>query len=253
MWDDRFAEVCRRHEDLVAVYESGRGRLGLLLDPTMVPLEAERADWVARTRASARRIADDLRAAGFDGATVILQWLPPADVARIVSCWVRRWDGDPSRRSQLVGQVEAAVSGSSRPLDETGLEAIRAWYETMAPCWLAIQPVRRRRLVLQTHVWIAERVLTDPRTGPEQGLQELGPEGPLARALARLIPRSEMATWRRWVELVRLDLQRALHRPPDRRTPAWARWLCFIPYGLPVPRRAPLRVLPGGAPTSRFA
>ena len=31
MWDDRFVEVCRRHPDLVAVYESRHGRLGLLL------------------------------------------------------------------------------------------------------------------------------------------------------------------------------------------------------------------------------
>ena len=31
IWEDRFTEVCRRHHDLVAVYESPRGRLALLL------------------------------------------------------------------------------------------------------------------------------------------------------------------------------------------------------------------------------
>ena len=253
MWDERFAGVCRRHDDLVAVYESARGRLGLLLRQTLVPLESERLAWVDATRAAARRIGDDLRAAGFEGATVVLQWLPVPDVARIVGRWIRRWDGDPVRRSQLIGQIEAGVTGRHRALDETGLEALRAWYETMASCWLAIQPARRRRLVLQTHVWIAERVLTDPANGPELALQELGADGPLAQALARLVPRAETATWRRWVELVRLDLERALHRPPDRRTQAWARWLFLIPYGVPVPRRAQLHVVRGGAPATRFA
>ena len=195
-----------------------------------------------------------------------------------------RWDGDSGRRSQLLAVVERRLNddrflatarrtrayapiedGATSPattgaavaqgqgFNETGLDALKAWYEAMAPCWLAIQPVRRRRLVLQTHVWIAERVLTNPATGPEHGLQELGADGPLAQALARLIPRGETATWRRWVELVRLDLERALHRPPDRRTQAWARWLFLIPYGVPSPRRAQLRVVRGGAPATRFA
>src|SRR5207248_1458865 len=125
MWDERFAEVCRRHDDLVAVYESARGRLGLLLCHTLVPLESERLAWVDATRAAARRIGDDLRAAGFEGATVVLQWLPVPDVARIVGRWIRRWDGDPVRRSQLIGQIEAGVTGRHRALDETGLEALR--------------------------------------------------------------------------------------------------------------------------------
>jgi hypothetical protein len=253
MWDERFAEICRRHEDLVAVYESAHGRLGLLLYETLVPPDSDRAVWLTSTRASARRVIDDLRAVGFSSGIVVLQWLPIEDVARIVARWVRRWEGDATRRSQLMAVVEAAVSGPFRALDETGLEALKAWYETMAPCWLAIQPARRRRLVLQTHVWIAERVLADPLTGPSHALRELGADGPLASALARLIPRSEAGLWRRWIELLRLDLERALRRPPARRTQAWARWLFFIPYSLPVPSRARLRVLPGGAPATRFA
>jgi hypothetical protein len=253
MWDERFAEVCRRHEDLVAVYESAHGRLGLLLHQTLVPVDGERAAWLAGTRASARGVIADLRAAGFKEGAVVLQWLPLEDVARIVARWVRRWEGDAARRSQLVASVESALGGEGRALDETGLAALKAWYETMAPCWLAIQPARRRRLVLQTHVWIAERVLADPLTGPARALRELGADGPLAGALARLIPRSEAGLYRRWVELVRLDLERALRRPPARRTQAWARWLFFIPYSLPVPPRARLRLLPGGAPATRFA
>ena len=253
MWDERFAEVCRRHEDLVAVYESAHGRLALLLHQTLLPSDAERTEWLASTRASARRVIADLRAAGFKEGTVVLQWLPVEDVARIVARWVRHWEGDTARRSQLIATVEGALAGEGRALDETGLAALKAWYETMAPCWLAIQPTRRRRLVLQTHEWIAERVLSDPMTGPARALRELGPEGPLATALATLIPRNEIGLYRRWVELVRLDLERALRRPPARRTQAWARWLFFIPYSLPVPPRVRLRVLPGGAPATRFA
>ena len=56
IWDDRFAEVCRRHPDLVAVYESPRGRLALLLRQTLVPLGPEHFEWLAETRATARAV-----------------------------------------------------------------------------------------------------------------------------------------------------------------------------------------------------
>ena len=267
MWDERLAEVCRRHPDLVAVYESSRGRLGLLLRQTLVPLSAEQMAWLAQTRSVARDVVQDLRAAGFQRGTVVLQWLPMADVARIVARWVRRWDGDAARRSQLLAVVERRLADqrflaaraqrmtadpAPRPepdpaaavrsgLDEAGLEALRAWYETMAPCWLAIQPALRRRLVLQTHVWLADLALADPVDGPGQAVRELGSRGSLARALERLVPRREAAAWRRWIDHVCADLARTLGRPPQLRTQAWARWLFFIPYSVPAPRRVPRR------------
>ncbi len=108
----------------------------------------------------------------------------------------------------------------------------------MAPCWLAIQPARRRRLVLQTHVWLADLALADPVEGPRRAAAELGPHGSLARALERLVPRNDAAGWRRWIEYVREDLARALRRPPALRTQAWARWLFFIPYSAPGPRHS---------------
>jgi len=274
MWEERFVEVCRRHPDVVAVYESAHGRLGLLLRQTLVPLGVERVEWLSETRATARTFIGDLRAAGFGGATVVLQWLPVADVARILVRWIRRWDGDPARRASITAGVERAVAeqifldtratsilpaspakhdpGVPRALDETGLETLKAWYEMMAPCWLAIQPARRRRLVLQTHVWIAERVLADSNAGADTALAELAADGPLARALARLVPGAETATWRLWSDLVRADLERAL-RVPRRRSQAWARWLFLIPYSVPVPRRGRLRSIPGGAPVTRPA
>jgi hypothetical protein len=267
MWDERFAETCRQHPDLVAVYESAHGRLGLLLRQTLVPLDAEREEWLTQTRAVARRAIGDLRAAGFTSGAVVLQWLPMVDLTRIVARWVRRWDGDPARRSQLLAVVERrlvderflatrrmhgrapavdaaappASNGAVAPVvgfEEAGLDALKAWYEAMAPCWLAIQPARRRRLVLHTHVWIAERALTDSVDGPRQAAGELGRDGSLARALERLVPRSEAAAWRSWIDLVRADLARALAQPPARHTQAWARGLFLIPYSVPLPRRA---------------
>ena len=277
MWDERFADVCRRHPDVIAVYESAHGRLGLLLRHTLVPLGVERLTWLGETRTVARAFIADVRAAGFAGGTVVLQWLPVTDVARIVARWVRRWDGDPARRSAITAGVERAVADqtfldrrevpaatpASPPtrsngralsaLDETGLAALKAWYETMAPCWLAIQPVRRRRLVLQTHVWIAERVLADPSSSIRPALEDLVPGGPLARALGRLVPGSESAAWRLWIDVVRADLERAMHHPRARRSQAWARWLFLIPYSVPVPRRGRLRVVDGSVPVPRLA
>lgn len=277
MWDERFVEVCRRHPDVIAIYESAHGRLGLLLRQTLVPLGVERLTWLTETRTTARAFITDIRAEGFAGSTVVLQWLPAADVARIVARWIRRWDGDPERRSAITAGVERAVAEqtyldrraapASKPapaptrsngransaLDETGLAALKAWYETMAPCWLAIQPARRRRLVLQTHVWIAERVLADPAGGIRPALDDLAADGVLARSLMRLVPGAESAAWRLWIDVVRADLERAMQHPRARRSQAWARWLFLIPYSLPVPRRGRLRVVSGGAQVPRLA
>ena len=290
IWEDRFSEVCRRHHDLVAVFESPRGRLALLLRQTLVPLGPEHFEWLAETRATARAVIADLRTAGFDGATVVLQWLPFGDVANIVARWVRRWDGDHARRTQLLAVVDrhladqrfldtlayraqpAEPSADLQPVasggpDATGdgdsdaaaaspalldgrLNDLRDWYARMAPCWLAIEPAQRRRLVLQTHAWIAERVLND--TGPEPAAPSAGlePGGDLVRRLQHLVPRQDGTTWDPWIELVRVDLQRALMRSPGRRTTAWARWLFFIPYSVPTPRRARVAARRATAPAS---
>ena len=122
IWEDRFIEVCRRHHDLVAVYESPRGRLALLLRQTLVPLGPEHFEWLAETRATARAVIADLRVAGFDGATVVLQWLPFGDVASIVARWVRRWDGDQVRRTQLLAVVDGHLE-DQRFLDRQAYRA----------------------------------------------------------------------------------------------------------------------------------
>src|SRR5262245_60776456 len=274
IWEDRCIEVCCRHHNLVAVYESPRGMLALLLRQTLVPLAAEHFEWLAETRATARAVIADLRGVGFDGATVVLQWLPFGDVANIVLRWVRRWDGDQTRRTQLLAVVdshladqrfldtqayrkeqseEVAVGGPIAPGDgaagagappvlaEGRLDDLRDWYARMAPCWLAIEPPLRRRLVLQTHAWIAERVLNDTGPEPAPAAAGLEHEGVLTRLLQHHVVREDRATWGPWIELVRVELQRARMRPTGRRTAAWARWLFFIPYSVPTPRRARTR------------
>ena len=268
MWDERFAEVCRRHPDLVAVYESSRGRLGLLLRQTLVPLSAEQVMWVNETRTRARAAIHDLRAAGFEGGTLVLQWLPIEDVARIVARWVRRWDGDAARRSAAAGgrrppAHRSTLSGrpaaaGSPPGDDRGRCCVarvhaRSKRVQRSRAGFTQGLVRDDGAVLARHptgpapssrlanARVAGRPWRCPirSTGRAGPLTELGPHGSLARALERLVPAGEAAAWRRWIDHVREDLARALGRPPAQRTQAWARWLFFIPYSIPVPRRRP--------------
>src|SRR6266850_2330623 len=116
MWDGRFAETCRQHPDLVAVYESAHGRLGLLLRQTLVPLDAERVEWLTETRVVARRLVDERFFAA------------------------RRTHG---RAPVVAAAAPATSNAAAAPImgfETARLEALKAWYEAMAPCWLAIQP-----------------------------------------------------------------------------------------------------------------
>ena len=103
----------------------------------------------------------------------------------------------------------------------------------MTPCWLGIEPAVRRRLVLCTHRWVADRVFGG-RARPADLLDDLAAAGRLTVALEALVPPEEAPRWRPWIRLVRYDLRRALTWPPARRTEAWCRWLFLIPYSLPV-------------------
>src|SRR2546428_14024302 len=76
-----------------------------------MPLAVERVEWMAETRTVARGVITDLRSAGFVGGTVVLQWLPPDDVARIVARWIRRWGGGPARRPAITARGERALAG----------------------------------------------------------------------------------------------------------------------------------------------
>ena len=72
-WDDRDAEICRRHRNVVAVYESADGRYALLLADTLVPLAYEHRAWLESTRPTARAVVRDLRATGLRRRFFIMQ------------------------------------------------------------------------------------------------------------------------------------------------------------------------------------
>ncbi len=120
------------------------------------------------------------------------------------------------------------VGGSSAGLAE--------WYLALASCWLDAEPPLRRRLILETHDWIADRVFEPGAAAWRRALTELNPGGVLERRLVALIPPDELPTWRPWPGRVALELRRALGRPHAERDEAWAHSLFLIPYGLRVTR-----------------
>jgi len=103
----------------------------------------------------------------------------------------------------------------------------------MAPLWLRLQPEVRRQLVLQTHVWIIERVQTHDTCPPPA--DDLSPDGALAHRLERLVPPGERARWRPWIDVVLAKLGRALERAPERRDRRWLRGLFLVAYYVPPP------------------
>lgn len=268
MWNDDFAPVCRTYPELVAVYESPDGELALLLRQTLVPLPEERSRWFQDTRRAAREVLRALRAAGLAEDVTILQWRPLAEVATVLRRWRCRYEGDPLRREQLADVAQASWLGdndAAPPVPtraEQSIDVAEAsgdgprglqrdnlldWYRDMAPCWLRAEPAMRRRLVLRTHRWIAERVLGPLARGHEPAIGDLHPSGALAWLLVRMVPNGELATWTPWIRLVLTDLRRALSWPPGSRDAAWGRWLFLIPYGVNV-GRAPAPNRQGGAP-----
>jgi hypothetical protein len=253
LWDPSFEAVCRKHADLVAVYESRGGVWGLLLRHTMVPLPDERRQWREATRRTARAVMDDLRAAGLTGRFVIVQWCSLGEAVRILRAWRRRYDGDPERRRELVRVVERYLADqlfvatsragglpqfSARAPQRSGhhhWDALINWYRDMAPSWLAVEPKLRRHLVFATHRWLVDRVFGPVPPDGALPLHDLTREGALGRALAEVLPPDDRETWRPWIRLLLADLRRALSWPPAARDERWARWLFLIPYSIPVP------------------
>ena len=112
------------------------------------------------------------------------------------------------------------------------------WYRDMTPCWMTAEPFRRRRLILRTHRWIAERVLEPLAHGEEPFVIDLEAHGALAQSLTRRIPPPELEAWQFWVSLVLADLRQALASTSSPRNEEWVRWLFLIPYSVPVRGRA---------------
>jgi hypothetical protein len=262
MWSAELASVCRRHPDLVAIYQAPDGGLALLLRQTLVPLHEERGRWFNETRRAARAAVASLRAAGVTEDVSVLQWRSLADVAAVLTGWLCCYLGDPERCAQLSDIVGARLADSepaaSAPHGASGDGRLRAaaraisptllqWYRDMAPCWLAVEPQLRRRLILRTHQWIVERVLLPMARGEPPATADLVPTGRLVWRLVRVVPPDELDVWKVWIRLTLTDLQRALAWPASRRTEAWARWLFAIPYSIPVAGRRARDVLPRSA------
>src|SRR6266480_5949254 len=113
MWKSELASVCRRHRDLVAIYEAPEGTLALLLRQTLVPLSEERGRWFNDTRRTARAVVASLRAAGVTEDVTVLQWRPLPDVAQVLTGWPCCYLSDPRRCAQLadiVGRSEEHTS-----------------------------------------------------------------------------------------------------------------------------------------------
>lgn len=109
-WSDRHAEICRRHRNVVAVYESSDGRYALLLRDTLVPIGDEQRAWLRSTRATARAVFRELRASGLARRFYIMQWWSFERVAHVFDWWTCRYDADPARRAEHMRVVAGQLA-----------------------------------------------------------------------------------------------------------------------------------------------
>ena len=232
MWDEACTEVCRRHDDVVAVFESPVGRLALLLRQPLVPTPDERADWLTATQRSARAVMASLRAVGRCDEITVLQWQSLRQVAHIMADWDCSYEGDEIRHAQLVASICAWLTDGG-PITPP-VAGLGRWYRQMTPSWMSVEPPARRRLILRTHRWIAERVLEPLSQDEPPARDDLEADGLLADWLGDAVASDERESWRPWVNLVRARLRRALAWPGAQRNDVWVRWLFLIPYGVPA-------------------
>ena len=209
MWLDRYSAVCQECPNLVAVYESPDGRIALLLRHTLVPLPEEFASLRRTTRSAARAAADKLRAAGFRGGLMVLQWQPLGTAAAVMRDWPCRYEADAARRAQLTAVAERYAAderylarqlqsrrpptprplGTPPPFAASGeLHGLQSWYDAMAPSWLSIEPLLRRALVLKTHRWVAEHILIPAADGRTPALEIRATVATLGETLVEMIP-----------------------------------------------------------------
>jgi hypothetical protein len=232
MWDEACTAVCRRHADVVAVFESPLGRLALLLRQPLVPAPDERADWLSATQRSARAVTASLQAVGRSAEITILQWQPLRRVAHIMADWDCSYEGDEIRHAQLVASICAWLTDGG-PITPP-VAGLGRWYRQMTRSWMSAEPPARRRLILRTHRWIAERVLEPLSQDGEPALEDLEADGLLTELLTDAITPGERAAWQPWVHRVRARLRRALAWPGAQRNDVWVRWLFLIPYSVPA-------------------
>lgn len=116
MWTDTYSAVCRRHPEVVAAFESPRGRIALLLRPTLTPTPQEMARCRKATTIGARTVTERLRAVGLTSEVTILQWCSPRRIADIVAHWDCTYEGDEQRYAQLIASL-GAETGAPSPVN----------------------------------------------------------------------------------------------------------------------------------------
>jgi len=239
-WSERHDAISELHPALVAVHRSDSGQLALLLRHALVPTSGQRRAWRRDIQRAARDVARDLRAAGLRGRLLIVQRLPPVRAGRVLDRWRLLWQRDPLRASELRTMARrraadarflAARSAQRRRGGRPPHIAIEQWYANLAPLWLGVGPEPRRRLVLQTHVWITER-LTAPVVESDDAAYEA-----FRQRLERLVPPDDRDRWAGWIDAVVVTLLRAFGRPPALRDALWVRGLflaaCRVPPAVP--------------------
>ena len=108
------------------------------------------------------------------------------------------------------------------------------WYRQMTSSWMSVEPPARRRLILRTHRWIAERVLEPLSQDEEPARDDLEADGLLVNWLSDAVTSGERESLQPWVDVVRARLRRALAWPGAQRNDVWVRWLFLIPYSVPA-------------------
>ena len=227
-WTELHDAISEQHPALVAVHRSDSGQLALLLRHALVPTRGQRRVWRHDIQCAARDVARDLRAAGLHGRLLIVQRLPPVRARRVLDRWRLLWQRDPLRASELRTMARrraadarflAARTAQRRRGGRPPHVAIEQWYADLAPLWLGLGPEPRRRLVLQTHVWITER-LGAPVVESDDAAYEA-----FRHRLERLVPPDDRDRWAGWIDAVVVTLLRAFDRPPALRDARWVRGL----------------------------
>ena len=229
-WTQLHDAISELHPALVAVHQSASGQLALLMRHALVPANGRRRAWRRAIQLAARDVARDLRAAGLCGRLLIVQRLPPLRARRVLDGWRLLWQRDPLRASELRAMARrraadarflAARTAERRRGGRGPRPSIEQWYADLAPLWLGLSPEPRRRLVLQTHVWITER-LTTPIVAADSDDAEYDA---FRHRLERLVPPDDRDSWAGWIDTVVATLLRAFDRPPALRDARWARSL----------------------------
>ena len=237
-WTELHDAISEQHPALVAVHQSASGQLALLLHHALVPACGQRRVWRRDIQVAARDIARALRAAGLYGRLLIVQRLPPVRARRVLDGWRLLWQRDPLRASELRAMARRRAADArflvARTVQRRGGRGLRVsieqWYADLAPLWLGLSPEPRRRLVLQTHVWITERMTKPVVADSEEAEYEA-----FRHRLERLIPPDDRDQWAEWIDTVVVTLLRAFDRPPALRDARWARGLFLAPCRVASP------------------